>query len=41
MQVQREREKRVQLQRDHETALEAARDEALLQALAELKNRRK
>ena len=41
MQVVREREKREELQRAHETALEAARDEALLQALAELKSRKK
>lgn len=41
MQAVRERERREELERAHETALETARDEALLQALAELKSRNK
>jgi len=42
MQVQRERELRVKVEKDHERGVEEARDAALLQALADLKaNRRK
>ena len=40
-QVAKEHQLREALEKDHERALEAARDEALLQALAELKARKK
>ena len=39
MQVLREREKRAELALEHEKAVEAARDEALVLALADIKAR--